>query len=263
MDYSDERINYDDILKAEMSKVFPIFRWTNPAKIFTIVVLVLSTLVPVISAIIDGARYGGFYGRAEVFSAIFALGIQCIWLWIIYKLYTLDRMDIFWIWFAIGIVLDIFFAGNYLSAIFKIWLALAVFNTKKAVNEANRIHRDLSEARKYSQEKEMRKKLADPETYRNQVAEENASISIDNSNMFGDSNKDLVDDFNEPIDLSSIFAKPKSENGPEYFKPAFDSFSEAKEEAAPVAVEGRGGMMFCPKCSFALLPGETKCSRCN
>ena len=36
----------------------------------------------------------------------------------------------------------------------------------------------------------------------------------------------------------------------------------AVEESDDVVV-GKGGMRFCPKCSFALMPGETKCSRCD
>lgn len=209
MDFSDERINYDDILKEELAKVFPIFRWTKPAQIFTAVFLFVTNFVPIIMAIVSGTRHGGFLGQAEIFAAIFALGVQAFWAYIIYRLYVTDRMEIFWIIFVIGIALDIFFSGNWFSALFKIWLGLAVLYTKKAIASANRVYSDLSEARRYSQEKEMRKKLADPETYRN--SGETSAAPIDNSNLFGNNSEETIDNFNEPIDLSRIFAKPNSE----------------------------------------------------
>ena len=274
MSYNDERIDFDEIFKQQLSKIFPIFRFTNVAKIFTAVVILGSLLYPLLAAILISIRVGGFYG-AIFLPIIIGLLINIAIFGFLYNLYQTDNMTLFWVLFAIELGIQLLLFRNWAVVCFMSWIALSVYLTKKAEHDAMRRYSDLSEARRYSMQKEETKLAVNG--YKDNSAPVFTNPGIDNANLFSKKEEDI-----ELVSMENVFARPASYNPePEEYKispmatfvdrekakaaaaEAEEVESEAPADDVPAPVEGRGGILFCPKCTFSLLPGETKCPRCS
>ncbi len=181
MSYNEDRIDFDEVYKQELSKVFPIFRYTQPAMIFTAVVILGSLLYPLIASIIIGASSP--YGGMIIGPVVVGLIINAVIFTFLYNLYVTDNMQLFWIIFAIELV-------------------------------------------------SMENVFARPASYNPEPEEYKISP------------------------MATFVDREKA-------KAAAEAVEEAPADDVPAPVEGRGGILFCPKCTFSLLPGETKCPRCS
>lgn len=286
-EYVEERIDYDEILDAEIKKVPGFFRWTKKVQIITIIVLVGINIISAILTSLYGIAVGGVFGKAVVLTVLAVVIVQVIWYSFLYKMYEAGNTTFLWIIFGIGFVINLFVLKNYTSAAVAAWIGISIYLTSKARQRADDRFRDLRAAQDDYFKRNERKAVAAGAASSNADLIDNDDIS-NNVNIWGSTvqKKEVTDEFdefgNEPVDLSKVFAKPKSEieadrfkpdylkNDSPFGKPAFATPSSVAEASSdtielnnPNLEIGRGGVVFCKRCTFSLLPGETKCPRCD
>lgn len=282
MSYNDERIDFDELEKREMKKVLPIFRMTKAWFITAITIYLLSLFWPIATVLFGGFLIGGEAGNMVVSAAVIAIIINVVIISFLWKCYNNGNTKIIIVLYVFELLYSIW-QQNWLSLAFFVWIGLSFYFTSKARDKAQRAYNDLDAARRYSQERQDRQRML------NQTpVNDNPDLinqPIDNSNIFASSKPKNPDEDIELISMENVFAKPKGaetvtpepytvspmasfNTAPAEETPAASPFAPlsgaaAATEDTPDAVEGFKGIRYCPKCSFSLLPGETKCSRCN
>lgn len=284
-EYVEERIDYDEILSAEIRKIPAIFRWTRTVQIITICVLVGINLFSVLLTSLYGIAVGGVFGQAVVLTVVVVVVVQVIWYSFLYKMYEAGNTTFLWIVFGIGFVANLFVLKNFFTAAVVAWIGISIYLTNKARHRADDRYRDLKDAQNEYFRRNERKAAAAGGVSSDDNLIENNDVS---SNIWGSTVQkkevtDEIDEFgDETVDLSRVFARPKSEIEADRFKPDYlknASQSEQPAFATPASIAGdasdeiklsnpnleigKGGVVYCKRCTFSLLPGEKSCPRCD